>query len=123
MATYEYPFGKPDEVTKATDNNDTPQQKKFEKKTGKDSDGAVGPVNKKKAQEPTQAPQATGEFKTDLKVPKGLDEGAWQAAEQSWRNMSGDSGTTPEQSEKQIRNHYDQIVASIEQTRKWEGKE
>jgi len=122
MATYEYPFGEPDKVTKATD-NDTPQQKKFEKATGKDSDGAVGAVNKKQAQNPTVSPQATGELKEGLKVPAGLDKDAWAQAEKSWRNISGSSGTTPEDSEKQIRAQYDQIVLNNEQTRKWEGRE
>lgn len=118
-----YPFGEP-EKTKVQDNSvDTPQQKKFEKRTGKDSDGAVGPIEKKSAQNPTEAPQATGALKEDLKTPSGLDKDAWAEAEKTWRNMSGASGTTPEDSEKQIRYHYDQIVANNEQTRKWEGKE
>lgn len=121
-----YPFGKPDEMKNAPINSasdDTPQQKKFEKTTGKDSDGATGPVEKKAAQNPNQSPQSTGELKEGLKVPAGLDADTWAEAEKSWRNISGDSGTSPENSEKQIRTHYDQIVLNNEQTRKWEGKE
>lgn len=119
MEKFQHPYGEPNKVKKVSD-NDTPQQKKFEKATGKDSDGAVGPVRSKV---PTSTPQPSGESVEGLRIPKGVDKGAWIAAESSWRNMGGGHGVSKGTAEDQIRKHYDQIIASNEQTRKWEGKE
>lgn len=114
-----YPYGEPSKKSTSTKSDDTPQQKKFEKATGKDSDGATGPVRDKV---PTATPQASGEPTEGLKIPSGVDKEAWIQAESAWRNMGGGHGVSAGTAEDQIREHYNKIGESIEQTRKWEGK-
>jgi len=120
MATYEYPFGEPDNVKKAVDNNDTPQQEKFEKKTGKDSDSALGDVKKN---QDAPAPQMAGEKSVNgSKAPSGFEQEAWDAAEIAWRNQNGGHGISKDAKEDQVKGFYKQIQDNNEKTRKWEGK-
>lgn len=117
-----FPLGKPEEV-KQTDNapqsQDTPQQQKFEKATGKDSDSATGDVPKNMNKDGVTA----GEDTSHSKAPSGLDQDTWSAAEDAARNVSGGfAGVGKEGRETQIRNHYDQIVASNKQVQEWAGK-
>lgn len=106
MANFKRPFGS-NKVVRTEDDNDTPQQKKFERATGKDSDSAVGDV-------PHKAPQ-TNERNT---APSGVNKDLWAQAESHLGTMSG---TTPEGRKVQIQAEYDKMVASDKQSKEWAG--
>lgn len=104
MANFNRKYGSNTPLTR-TDNNDTPQQRKFEAKTGKDADSATGDI-------PHQTP------KTDSKVNKGL----WAEAEHAALNQTGGfSGATKEGRKIAIQEKYDQMVENDKELRKWAG--
>lgn len=110
--TPKQPFGS-DRVSNGSD-NDTPQQKKFEQATGKDSDSAVGDVAHR-TDEPATDPSASG-----VDAPKGLNKDVWAEAERATVNMLGGfAGVGPEGREKQIRERYDQMVQNDKDTKEW----
>lgn len=110
MANFTRSFGS-NKVTN-TDDNDTPQQKKFEAATGKDSDGAVGDVANKKA---TTAPSRSG-----VSAPSGTDKDVWAEAEASALGLNGGfAGVGPEGRKNQIQEQYDKMVESDKQTKEW----
>lgn len=121
MATNIYPFGEPDEVKKVDDSNDTPQQKKFETKTGKDSDSAVGDTSEGKTSETTKKNSTDDGSKSDR--PKGVSQESWDQAEQvALGKLGGFSGVSPERKKELIQEVLDQQSESIKQTEQWEGK-
>lgn len=111
MATYKQPFGEPDEVKKA-DDNVTPQQKKFEKATGKDSDSAVGDVKKPAPTKP----------ETDPIVPKGVNKEVWEQAQGQVIDQSGSSGVSQKGLEIQTQERYDKMVEQDKRDKEWAGK-
>lgn len=114
MVNFNRPYGS-NKVTRTTDDNDTPQQKKFEASTGKDSDGAVGDVDRKEAVK--TSPAVSG-----VKSPSGVDEKLWAEAEASALGVSGGfAGVGPEGRKQQIQDQYDKMVASDKQTKEWAG--
>jgi hypothetical protein len=122
MTTFKHPFGEPDQVQKADDNK-TPEQKKFEAKTGKDADNAVGDTTKSTGTKRAKKEESNEDTGANP-APKGVDKEAWAAAEQAVINQTGGfAGQTPEGRQAQIQRHYDSIEASNKQTRAWEGKE
>lgn len=118
MANFKQQFGS-DKVTRTTDTNagaagnDTPQQKKFERATGKDSDSATGDVAKK--ERITTDPSRSG-----IQAPKGADKDVWAAAEESALGLNGGfGGIGPEGRKAQIQEQYDKMVESDNETKKW----
>lgn len=111
------PFGST--ATATSDDNDTPQQKNFEKATGKDSDSATGDVARKDA--PTGTTLTAAQSRTPM--PSGVDnQELWAAAEQSALGATGGfSGSSTEGRQTLIRQHYDQMVENDKATRKWAG--
>ena len=108
-----HPFGQPNKAKNA-DDQDTPQQDKFEKATGKDSDTATGDVDKKKDTVATD-PSASG-----VSAPSGADKDLWAEAEKAVVNMSGGfAGVGPEGRKQQIQKQYDQMIANDKQTKEW----
>lgn len=115
MTNFKRPFGS-DKVKRTTDDNDTPQQKRFETATGKDSDNAVGDVPNKKV-EPTTDPSRSG-----VEAPSGVDKDLWAEAEASALGLNGGfSGVSPEGRKAQIQEQYDKMVESDKQTKQWAG--
>lgn len=101
MATFNRPFGSNTPVTKV-DYNNTPQQKKFEAATGKDSDSAVGDVDKKKV-------ELNDAEKRNQKVNKDL----WAEAEHAALNQTGGfSGSSKDARKALTQEKYDQMVAN-----------
>lgn len=112
MSNFNRPFGS-NKVVRTDDDNDTPQQKKFEAATGKDSDGAVGDVPNKKVT-PT-SPSVSG-----VEAPKGKDKDVWAEAEASALGLNGGfAGVSPEGRKIQIQEQYDKMVESDKQTKEW----
>lgn len=101
-----------DKVTNV-DDQDTPQQKKFEKATGKDADSAVGGVDT------TPIPR-TDPSRSGIKAPKGTDKDVWAAAEESAIGLNGGfAGIGDEGRKAQIQEQYDKMVESDKQTKEW----
>lgn len=115
MANFNRKFGS-NKVVKTEDDNDTPQQKKFERATGKDSDSAVGDVDKKQPVQKTD-PRASG-----VAAPKGADKNVWAEAERAALGVSGGfSGVGEEGRRTQIQKHYDQMVENDKKDKAWAG--
>lgn len=120
MATFNHPFGQADKTKRAQDTNDTPQQKKFEKATGKDSDSATGDVSRKTVE--TTKKNTTNDGNKTGK-PSGVSQETWDAAEQiALSKYGGFSGVSPERKQEMIKEILEQQNESIKQTEKWEGK-
>lgn len=118
-----HPFGKPDEVRKADNTADTPNQKRFEAATGKDSASPTGDVDKKDTDK-DGATDKNSQANTRTEAPSGVDKGAWEAAEAAVLNKNGGfSGISKEGRIAQVQEQYDQIEAINKQARAWEGKE
>lgn len=101
-------------VTQA-DDQDTPQQKKFERATGKDSDSAVGGVDT------TPIPR-TDPARSGVPAPKGISKEEWAEAEASAIGLNGGfAGVGPEGRKAQIQEQHDKMVESDKQTKAWAG--
>ena len=111
MANFKRRYGS-DRAVRTTDDNDTPQQKRFEQATGKDSDSAVGDVPKK--------PVATSPSVSGVPAPSGTDKDVWAEAEASALGLNGGfAGVSPEGRKQQIQEQYDKMVESDKQTKEW----
>lgn len=96
-----------------TKSDDTPQQKKFEAATGKDSDNALGDVPTKNPTSPREA---------GVNAPSGTNKELWAEAERAALNLSGGfAGVGPEGRKQQIQKQYDAMVESDKQTKAWAG--
>lgn len=123
MVNFTHPLGKPEE-TKQTDNqNETPNQKKFEAATGKDSASPTGDVAKKDTAK-DGATDKNSQANTRTAAPSGVNKEAWEAAEAAVLNKNGGfSGISKEGRVAQVQEQYDQIEQINKQARAWEGKE
>lgn len=107
--TFKRQYGS-DRVVKDNDQK-TPQQKKFEQATGKDSDSATGDVNKR-----------IDNSDSGIPAPKGADKDLWAQAENSAIGLNGGfGGVGREGRERQIQEQYDKMVESDKQTKEWAG--
>lgn len=113
MANFKRKYGS-DRVVR-TEDQDTPQQKKFEQATGKDADSAVGGVD-------TTPIQRTDPARSGVEAPKGTNKEVWAEAEASAIGLNGGfAGIGTEGRKAQIQEQYDKMVESDKQTKEWAG--
>lgn len=114
MANFNRPFGS--NKVRRTDDNDTPQQKKFEAATGKDADAAVGDVDRK------EVPKRTDPSVSGVQAPSGTNKEVWAEAEASALGLNGGfAGASPEGRKIQIQEQYDKMVEEDKKTKEWAG--
>lgn len=102
-------------------NQPTPQQKKFEAATGKDSRSPLGGVTPKDGYEEAKtAKQAEDSKKT--KAPGSVNKDVWAEAEASIVSTTGGfAGVSEEGKKNLIQAEYDQMVENDKKLKEWAG--
>lgn len=119
MANFNRPFGNNTRVTKTDDDNDTPNEKREEAKTGVEVGAGVGDSVQVKKSSPRSSNPASTRVETQTKAPSGANKEVWEQAEAQVVSTFGGLDDKAKQDAVQAR--YDSMVASDKQVKDWAG--
>lgn len=119
MANFNRSFGSNTPARRTDDDNDTPNRKKEEAKTGVEVGAGVGDsAVVKKSSDRSSSPAST-RVETQTTPPSGVNKEVWEQAEA--QVVSSFGGLDDKAKTDAVQARYDSMVASDEQVKKWSG--